>query len=65
MVKSFFDLSRRTAGPGCTERLVCGLDLYFSASEREIERRMKGNIPDLESYIDYRRKPVDANPVLR
>lgn len=62
MVKSFFDCFRETAGPGCTERLVRGLDLYFSASEREIERRMKGNISDLESYIVYRRNTSGCKP---
>lgn len=62
MVKSFFDRFCQTAGPGCTDRFIRGLDLYFSASEREIERRTQGNISDLESYIEYRRDTSGCKP---
>ncbi|KAI6008809.1 isoprenoid synthase domain-containing protein [Pisolithus orientalis] len=62
MVKSFFDRFRQTAGPGCTERFIHGFYLFFAASEREVERRSKGYIADLESYIAYRRDTSACKP---
>ncbi|KAG6330575.1 hypothetical protein ID866_8514 [Astraeus odoratus] len=55
MVQSFFRRFAETGKPGCAKRLIDGMDLYFSGSEKETEYRTKGSPADLESYILYRR----------
>lgn len=53
--KSFFTRFTETAGPGCTERFIHVLDLFFIAAAKEVNNRAKGHIHDLESYAAPRR----------
>ena len=46
---------RKTAGPGCQQRLMSTLDTYFQAIMQQASDRGSGNIPDLEEYILLRR----------
>ncbi|KAG2128275.1 isoprenoid synthase domain-containing protein [Suillus clintonianus] len=55
MCKSFFSRLRETGGPGCIERLIHAMDLYFIAGAKEVDNRAKGHIHDLESYVTFRR----------
>ncbi|KAF9237780.1 isoprenoid synthase domain-containing protein [Melanogaster broomeanus] len=55
MAKSFFGRFIRTGGPGCTQRFIRTMDLYFTAVARQVDYLASGHIPDLESYIALRR----------
>ncbi|KAG2753035.1 terpenoid synthase [Suillus brevipes Sb2] len=55
MCKSFFSRFRETGGPGCTERFIHTMDLYFIAGAKEVDNRTKKYIHDLESYVTFRR----------
>ncbi|KAG2038384.1 isoprenoid synthase domain-containing protein [Suillus americanus] len=53
--KSIFSRFRETAGPGCTERFIHGLELYFAAVAKQVDDRAKENMYDPQSYIALRR----------
>lgn len=53
--KSIFSRFIETAGPGCTERFIHALDLFFIAATKEVDNRAKGHIHDLESYTALKR----------
>lgn len=53
--KSIFSRFMDTAGPGCTERFIHTLDLFFTAAAKEVDNRAKGQIHDLASYTTLRR----------
>ncbi|KAG2340424.1 terpenoid synthase [Suillus weaverae] len=55
MCKSFFSRFRETGGPGCIERFIHTMDLFFIAGAKEVDNRAKKYIHDLESYIPFRR----------
>ncbi|KAG1788436.1 isoprenoid synthase domain-containing protein [Suillus plorans] len=55
LCKSFFSRFKETAGPGCTERFIHTMDLWFIAAAKEVENRTKGHINGVESYIELRR----------
>ncbi|KAG1886736.1 isoprenoid synthase domain-containing protein [Suillus subluteus] len=55
MCKSLFSRFRETGGPGCTERSIHAMDLFFIAGAKEVDNRAKKHIHDLESYITFRR----------
>ncbi|KAG1729370.1 isoprenoid synthase domain-containing protein [Suillus lakei] len=55
MCKSFFGRFRETGGPGCTERFIHAMDLFFVAAAKEADNQTKGRINDVESYINLRR----------
>ncbi|KAG2098250.1 isoprenoid synthase domain-containing protein [Suillus discolor] len=55
MCKSYFSRFKETGGPGCTERFIHGMDLWFISAAKEVENRAKGHINDVESYIELRR----------
>ena len=52
---SFWERMRKTAGPGCQQRLMSTLDVYFQAIMQQADDRGHRNIPDLEEYILLRR----------
>ncbi|KAH7884778.1 isoprenoid synthase domain-containing protein [Phlebopus sp. FC_14] len=62
MCKSFFSRFIRTGGPGCTERFIHTMDLFFIAVAKQAEDRACGRIPDLESYIAVRRDTSGCKP---
>ncbi|KAG2341925.1 terpenoid synthase [Suillus weaverae] len=55
MSKSFFGRFRETGGPGCTERFIHAMDLWFISAAKEVDNRAKGHVNDVESYIELRR----------
>ncbi|KAG1897167.1 isoprenoid synthase domain-containing protein [Suillus fuscotomentosus] len=55
MCKSYFCRFKETGGPGCTERFIHTMDLWFISAAKEVENRVKGHIDDVESYIELRR----------
>ncbi|KAG1831949.1 isoprenoid synthase domain-containing protein [Suillus subalutaceus] len=55
MGKSVFSRFRETAGPGCTERFIHGVELFFAAVAKQVG---KGNVYDPQSYIALRRDLV-------
>ncbi|KAF8840213.1 terpene synthase [Paxillus ammoniavirescens] len=62
MSKSFFSRFMRTGGPGCTERFIHTMDLFFTAVAKQAEDRANGHIPDLDSYITVRRDTSGCKP---
>ncbi|KAG6331967.1 hypothetical protein ID866_7121 [Astraeus odoratus] len=55
LAKSLSVRLRETASANCISRILRGMDLYFKASEKELEYRATGHIPDIESYVSFRR----------
>ncbi|OJA14363.1 hypothetical protein AZE42_04965 [Rhizopogon vesiculosus] len=55
MCKSYLSRFRESAVPGCTERFIHRMDLFFMAVVQEVDERAKGRAHDLESYIALRR----------
>ncbi|KAG1779584.1 isoprenoid synthase domain-containing protein [Suillus placidus] len=55
MSKSFFGRFKETGGPGCTERFIHAMDLWFISAAKEVDNRAKGHVNDVESYIELRR----------
>ncbi|KAG2141844.1 isoprenoid synthase domain-containing protein [Suillus clintonianus] len=55
MCKAFFGRFRETGGPGCTERFIHTMDLWFISAAKEVDNRAKGHVHDVESYIELRR----------
>ncbi|KAG2141849.1 isoprenoid synthase domain-containing protein [Suillus clintonianus] len=55
MCKAFFGRFRETGGPGCTERFIHTMDLWFISAAEEVDNRAKGHVNDVESYIELRR----------
>ncbi|KAG2031237.1 isoprenoid synthase domain-containing protein [Suillus americanus] len=62
MCKSYFSRFMQTGGPGCTERFIQTMDLFFIAAAKQADDRAKGRIPDLESYITLRRDTSACKP---
>ncbi|KAG1732159.1 isoprenoid synthase domain-containing protein [Suillus lakei] len=62
MCKSFFSRFRETGGPGCTERLIHTMDLFFIAAAQEVDDRAKGRVFNLEYYISLRRDISGCKP---
>ncbi|KAF8442269.1 isoprenoid synthase domain-containing protein [Boletus edulis BED1] len=62
MSKSFFGRFIQTGGPGCTERFIHTMDLFFIAVAKQADDRAKGRVPDLESYITVRRDTSGCKP---
>lgn len=52
----------QTGGPGCTERFIHTMDLFFIAVAKQADDRAKGHVPDLESYITMRRDTSGCKP---
>jgi hypothetical protein len=61
-VSRYFSRFRQTGGPGCTERFIHTMDLFFIAVAKQADDRAKGYIPDLESYIAVRRDTSGCKP---
>ncbi|KAG2030559.1 isoprenoid synthase domain-containing protein [Suillus americanus] len=55
MCKSYFGRFKETGGPGCTERFIHAMDLWFISAAKEVDNRAKGHVDDVESYIELRR----------
>ncbi|KAF8622004.1 hypothetical protein AX15_007358 [Amanita polypyramis BW_CC] len=55
LTKSFFSRFAETAGPGCRDRFIKNMQLFFKAVAHQVQLKMEGYIPDLESYIVHRR----------
>ncbi|KAG1874286.1 isoprenoid synthase domain-containing protein [Suillus subluteus] len=55
MCKSYFARFKETGGPGCTERFIHAMDLWFISAAKEVDNRAKGHVDDVESYIELRR----------
>ncbi|KAG1851966.1 isoprenoid synthase domain-containing protein [Suillus subluteus] len=53
-----FSRFRETAGLGCTERFIHGVELFFAAVAKQVDDRAKGNVYDPQSYIALRRDLV-------
>ncbi|KAG2061081.1 terpenoid synthase [Suillus hirtellus] len=62
MCKSYFSRFMQTGGPGCTERFIHTMDLFFIAAAKQAQDRATGHIPDLESYITARRDTSACKP---
>ncbi|OAX41468.1 terpene synthase [Rhizopogon vinicolor AM-OR11-026] len=62
MCKSYFSRFTQTGGPGCTERFIHTMDLFFIAVVKQADDRAKGHIRDLESYITVRRDTSGCKP---
>ncbi|KAG2749955.1 terpenoid synthase [Suillus brevipes Sb2] len=62
MCKSYFSRFIQTGGPGCTERFIHTMDLFFIAVAKQADDRAKGHVPDLESYITVRRDTSGCKP---
>ncbi|KAF4571081.1 terpene cyclase [Pleurotus pulmonarius] len=62
MTKSFFSRFIQTGGPGCTERFIHTMDLFFKAVAIQAADREKDVIPDFESYITIRRDTSGCKP---
>ncbi|EIW83595.1 terpene synthase [Coniophora puteana RWD-64-598 SS2] len=62
MSKSFFSRFRQDGGPGCTERFIHTMDLFFIAVAQQAGDRANGITPDLESYITVRRDTSGCKP---
>lgn len=58
----FFSRFIQTGGPGCTERFIHTMDLFFIAVAKQADDRANGRIPDLESYITVRRDTSGCKP---
>ncbi|KAI0635875.1 terpenoid synthase [Trametes polyzona] len=54
LAKSFFGRYRRTGGPGCTQRFVHTMGLFFAAIAQQAKDRARGDVPALEEYITLR-----------
>jgi hypothetical protein len=59
----YFTRFKETAGPGCTERFINTMDLFFVAVAKQADDRVKGHVPDLESFIAMRRDTSCCKPV--
>ncbi|KAG1747767.1 isoprenoid synthase domain-containing protein [Suillus paluster] len=55
MCKSFFGRYMETGSPGCVERFIHTMDLWFISAAKEVDNRAKGHVDDVESYIELRR----------
>src|SRR6267154_3189016 len=53
-VARYFGRFRQTGGPGCTERFIHTMDLFFIAVAKQANDRAEGRVPDLESDITVR-----------
>ncbi|EGN99183.1 hypothetical protein SERLA73DRAFT_90456 [Serpula lacrymans var. lacrymans S7.3] len=62
MTKCFFSRFVKTGGPGCTERFIHTMDLFFKAVVLQANDRANGLVPDLESYITVRRDTSGCKP---
>jgi hypothetical protein len=62
MCKSYFSRFIQTGGPGCTERFIHTMDLFFIAATKEADDRATGRAIDLESYIAIRRDTSGCKP---
>jgi Terpene synthase family 2, C-terminal metal binding len=58
----FFARFVRDGGPGCTERFIHTMDLFFKAVAQQSADRAHGWIPDLESYVPLRRDTSGCKP---
>lgn len=59
---SYFSRYVAKAGPGCTERFIHTMDLFFKAIHQQAIDRQNGLVPDLESYIPVRRDTSGCKP---
>ncbi|PFH45586.1 hypothetical protein AMATHDRAFT_71495 [Amanita thiersii Skay4041] len=62
MTKSFFGRLVQTAGPGCRDRFIYSMELFFCAVAQQAYDRASGVTPDLESYITVRRDTSGCKP---
>ncbi|OJA19105.1 hypothetical protein AZE42_10031 [Rhizopogon vesiculosus] len=62
MCKSYFSRFMQTGGPGCTERFIHTMDLFFIAVAKQADDRVKGHTRDIESYITVRRDTSALKP---
>ncbi|KAG1725838.1 isoprenoid synthase domain-containing protein [Suillus lakei] len=58
MCKSYFSRFKMTGGPGCTERFIQAMDLFFIALAQQVDDHAQGRTLDLKSYITLRRDTV-------
>jgi hypothetical protein len=61
-VLRYFNRFKQSGGPGCTERFIRTMDLFFIAVAKEVDDRAKGHISDFESYIAVRRDTSGCKP---
>lgn len=62
LCKSFFSRFKETAGPGCTERFIQRMELWYTSAAKEMDSRAKGYVYDVESYIELRRDLSGCKP---
>ncbi|EKM77998.1 hypothetical protein AGABI1DRAFT_76352 [Agaricus bisporus var. burnettii JB137-S8] len=62
LTKHFFKRFAKGAGPGCRERFIHSMDLFFTAVATQSRDRADGITPDLESYITVRRDTSGCKP---
>ncbi|KAG1727756.1 isoprenoid synthase domain-containing protein [Suillus paluster] len=62
MCKSYFSRFRETGDPGCTERFINTMDMFFIAVATQVEVHAEGRTLDLGSYIAMRRDTSACKP---
>ncbi|TFY76926.1 hypothetical protein EWM64_g7086 [Hericium alpestre] len=62
LTKSFFSRFVKTGGPGCRQRFIDTMELFFRAVTQQALDRINDDIPDLESYIALRRDTSGCKP---
>ncbi|KAH8100789.1 isoprenoid synthase domain-containing protein [Cristinia sonorae] len=62
LAKDFFGRYVSRGGPGCTERFIHTMDLFFKAVSQQARDRANGVVPELESYIEVRRDTSGCKP---
>ncbi|KAF8348784.1 isoprenoid synthase domain-containing protein [Amanita rubescens] len=62
LMKSFFSRFSQTAGRVCQERFIRNKQHFFAAVARQVEAKMQGYVPDLESYVEMRRDTGCCKP---
>ncbi|KAJ3561754.1 hypothetical protein NP233_g10002 [Leucocoprinus birnbaumii] len=62
MVKDYTARLAQTAGPGCLNRFIENMELFFKAVVSQANDRSNNKIPTLEEYIDIRRDTSGCKP---
>ncbi|KAF5359149.1 hypothetical protein D9756_002983 [Leucocoprinus leucothites] len=62
MTKCYTSRLQKTAGPGCLQRFIDNMSLFFDAVIVQSSDRMNEKTPTLEEYIDVRRDTSGCKP---